>query len=189
MRSTIVIFTGLPGTGKTTLSRKIAHMLDLPLIAKDDIKEIMYDDIGWSDKAFSAKLARATFGIMEYVTEQHLKNGLSLMLESNYSPKLANDKFRAWQKRYDCAIIQVVCQTDTDVLAHRYFERQHTDRHPGHNDSGTVESYKANFKQRIENGEDQPLDVDGAVRIVDTTDFGTTDIEDIAKWIGLRRNN
>lgn len=60
MRSTIIIFTGLPGTGKTTLSRHVADSLGIPLIAKDDIKEIMYDEIGWSDKAFSAKLARAT---------------------------------------------------------------------------------------------------------------------------------
>jgi predicted kinase len=183
MQSTLIIFTGLPGTGKTTLSRKIAHTLGLPLIAKDDIKEIMYDRIGWSDKAFSAKLAHATFGIMDHITEQHLKNGLSLMLESNYSPKLANERFQAWQKEYGCTIIQIVCRTDTRVLARRYFERQHTDRHPGHNDNGDPASYEANFKQRIENGEDQPLDVEGPVRIVDTTDLAAVGPEEITEWL------
>lgn len=183
MQPTLIIFTGLPGTGKTTLSRKIAHILGLPLIAKDDIKEIMYDEIGWSDKAFSAKLAHATFGIMDYISEQHLKNGLSLMLESNYSPKLASEKFQAWQKEYDCTIIQIVCRTETRVLAHRYFERQHTDRHPGHNDNGDPVSYEANFKQRIENGEDQPLDVEGPVRIVDTTNLAAVSPKEIAEWI------
>lgn len=153
------------------------------MIAKDDIKEIMYDEIGWSDKAFSVKLAHATFGIMDYVTEQHLKNHISLILESNYSPKLASKKFQQWQRDYNCTIIQIVCRTDTDVLAQRYFERQHTDRHPGHNDQGTPESYIANFKQRIENGEDQPLDVDGAVQIVDTTDLATLNPKEIAEWI------
>lgn len=165
------------------MSRNVANILGLPLIAKDDIKEIMYDEIGWSDKAFSAKLAHATFGIMDYVTEQHLKNGLSLILESNYSPKLASGAFRALQEEYGCAIIQVVCQTDVPVLARRYFERQHTDRHPGHNDTGDPQSYEANFKQRIQNGEDQPLDVEGPVRIVDTTDLGTVSPKDVAEWI------
>lgn len=183
MRNTIIIFTGLPGTGKTTLSRKVAAALGVPLIAKDDIKEIMYDKIGWSDKAFSAKLAHAAFGIMDYITEQHLKTGISMALESNYSPKLASEQFKEWQKVYNCTIVQVVCRTDLDVLASRYFERQHTDRHPGHNDTGTVESYKLDFERRIENGEDQPLDVEGPVKIVNTADFDMVDVDEIVGWV------
>lgn len=182
MHATIIIFTGLPGTGKTTLSRKVAAALGVPLIAKDDIKEIMYDKIGWSDKAFSAKLAHATFDIMEYITEQHLKTRISIALESNYSPKLASGKFQEWQQEYGCNIVQIVCRTDLDVLASRYFERQHTDRHPGHNDTGTVESYKLDFERRIENGEDQLFAVDGPVKIVNTTDFGTVDVDEIVRW-------
>ena len=183
MRTLIVIFTGLPGTGKTTLSRQVADALHISLIAKDDIKEIMYDRIGWSDKAFSAKLARATFGIMEYFTERHLKNGEPIALESNYSPKLASEQFQEWQKLYGCRIIQVICRTEVTVLAQRYFERQHGDRHPGHNDTGTVADYILNFHQRIENGEDQPLSVDGPVRIVDTTDFSRVDVPEITQWV------
>lgn len=183
MPTAIIIFTGLPGTGKTTLSRKVADALSLPLIAKDDIKEIMYDKIGWSDKAFSAKLAQATLGIMSYITEQHLKNNLPTILESNYSPKLASDDFRAWKDTYGCTIIQIVCRTDTGILAQRYFNRQHIDRHPGHNDNGTPESYKTDFIRRIANGEDQPLDVDGPIRIVDTTDFSKINTAEITAWI------
>jgi predicted kinase len=183
MQTAIIVFTGLPGTGKTTLSRSIADRLHITLLAKDDIKEIMYDTIGWSDKAFSAKLAWATFGIMDYITEQHLKNKTSILLEANYSPSLANEKFQSWQKDYNCPIVQIVCRTDIGILAQRYFACQHTNRHPGHNDNGTVASYKTDFRRRIENGEDQPLSVDGPVRIVDTTDFSTVHAEEIVGWI------
>jgi 2-phosphoglycerate kinase len=184
MQTTIIIFTGLPGTGKSTLSRQVADVLNVPLIAKDAIKEIMYDNIGWSDKGFSDKLAHATFGIMDYITEQNLKNGRSMILESNYSPKLANEIFQEWQKVYGCKIIQIVCRTDINILARRYLDRQHTNRHPGHIDTGTIEEYKINFRQRIENGEDQPLNTEGLVRVVNTTNFRTVNAQEIANWIG-----
>jgi 2-phosphoglycerate kinase len=189
MQPTIIVFTGLPGTGKTTLSRRVANTLRIPLIAKDNIKEIMYDKIGWSDKAFSAKLAHATFGIMDYVTEQHLKNGLSLALESNYLPKLASNKFQEWQRLYNCQIVQIVCRTEVDVLARRYFDRQHADRHPGHNDTGTVRDYKIDFNRRIGNSEDQPMSIDGPVRIVDTTDFSTVNVSKITEWVRTNISN
>ena len=35
----LVIVTGLPCTGKTALSRRLAGAIPLPLIAKDDLKE------------------------------------------------------------------------------------------------------------------------------------------------------
>jgi tRNA uridine 5-carbamoylmethylation protein Kti12 len=56
--SELIIFTGLPGTGKTTLSRVMAKELSLPLCAKDDIKEVMFDHIGWGDKVFRRNLLR-----------------------------------------------------------------------------------------------------------------------------------
>lgn len=86
--SWIIVFTGLLGTGKTTLSKQVSGILDIPLIAKDAIKEIMYDTTGWSDKEFSGKLARATFGIMEYVIEEHPRTGRSIVIEGNYSPQI-----------------------------------------------------------------------------------------------------
>ncbi len=187
MKSTIVIFTGLPGTGKTSLSRQISKSLRVPLIAKDDIKEIMYDKIGWSDKEFSGKLARATLEIMNYVTTQHLESGDSIILESNYSPKLASEKFKEWQTNYGCKIIQIVCQTEVEVLAKRYFDRQNTNRHPGHLDSGTIDDYIADFNRRIENEEDQPLYIDSEIKIVNTTDFNKVDVDEITKWISNQK--
>jgi predicted kinase len=181
----LIIFTGLPGTGKTTLSRQLSEALNIPLVAKDAIKEIMYDHIGWSDRAFSAKLAHATFGIMDYVATQQLQSGNTLILESNYSPRLANEHFQNWQNDYDCKIIQIVCRTNLDVLVSRYLERNRTsERHPGHIDNeGSLESYKNDFGRRIENDEDQPLAVQGPVRIVDTTDFGSIHKKEIAEWV------
>lgn len=176
----LVIFTGLPGTGKTSISHEVSKKLRLPLIAKDAIKEIMYDEIGIGDKAWSGKLAHATFGIMELMTDQQLRAGHSLILESNYMPSLASTYFQELQTLYEFRCVQVVCRTELAVLASRIHERSFGDRHSGHNDRATAEEHFKNMSRRVKNEEDQPLDIpDSEVIIIDTTDFDTVNIDEI----------
>jgi predicted kinase len=178
----LIVFTGLPGTGKTTLSKDIARELMLPLVAKDAIKERLFDELGWSkgDRDWSTKLGVATFSIMDYVIEEQLRAGHSLVVESNFSPKFANKKFREWQKQYGHNVIQVVCHTSLEVLASRLHGRVTSgERHPGHFEQGTVATYLAGSEQRVANGEDRPLDVPGTVLEVDTTDFTRIDTQTI----------
>jgi predicted ATPase len=44
--TTLVLVTGPPGSGKTTLAVPLARRLELPLIAKDTIKEALFDALG-----------------------------------------------------------------------------------------------------------------------------------------------
>jgi predicted kinase len=183
----LVIFTGLPGTGKTSISQHVARKLGLPVVAKDAIKEIMYDQIGIGDKAWSGKLARATFGIMELMIDQQLRAGHSVILESNYMPRLASTYFQELQKQYGFRSVQVICRTEATVLANRVHDRSLKDRHPGHNDRATVEEHLHGILQRVENGEDQPLDIPGSeVIVVDTTDFSIVNIDEIIAKISVR---
>ena len=39
----LVVVSGLPASGKTTVGRALSHGLSLPLIDKDDILEAMFD--------------------------------------------------------------------------------------------------------------------------------------------------
>lgn len=173
----LIIFTGLPGTGKTTMSQKIAATLNLPLIGKDVIKEILFDEIGGDDSVLLGKLAQAAIRIMDYTIEQQLGTGQSFMVESNFMPQYANKKFHNWQIAYGYKTIQVVCKTDLDVLAERYHRRSLTNRHPGHQDIGTVGSHRTTLMRRIENDEDRALDIRGSIYNIDTTNFQSLDIE------------
>jgi tRNA uridine 5-carbamoylmethylation protein Kti12 len=49
---TLVLVTGPPTSGKTTLARPLAHHLDLPLLGKDAIKEALFDTLGTGDRAW-----------------------------------------------------------------------------------------------------------------------------------------
>src|SRR3954452_18594958 len=63
MKRRIVLVSGSPAAGKTSLARPLARLLALPLIAKDDIKETLVDvlgdqdgDLGWSRKVGGAAM-------------------------------------------------------------------------------------------------------------------------------------
>jgi hypothetical protein len=47
-----VVVSGLPGSGKTTLGRRLARALGLPLIDKDDILERLFETKGIGDTAW-----------------------------------------------------------------------------------------------------------------------------------------
>ncbi len=57
----LVVVTGPPAAGKTTIAREIARRLHLPLIAKDTIKEALFDGLGTGDLAWSQRLGTATY--------------------------------------------------------------------------------------------------------------------------------
>jgi shikimate kinase len=46
MRKPFVVISGLPGSGKTTLGRRLAPALTLPFIDKDDILDRLFESKG-----------------------------------------------------------------------------------------------------------------------------------------------
>ncbi len=48
-----VIVTGPPAAGKTTLVRRIAQDLRIPLFEKDVFKDVLYQTLGFGDKDWS----------------------------------------------------------------------------------------------------------------------------------------
>src|SRR6185295_8584245 len=55
-----VLVSGLPGSGKTTIAAPLATALDLPLLARDSIKESLWDALGAGDLAWSRRLGAAS---------------------------------------------------------------------------------------------------------------------------------
>ena len=67
MTRRIVLISGAPGVGKTTIARPLATELGLPLFAKDTIKESLHDVLGEPgpvDLAWSRKLGAASFEVL-----------------------------------------------------------------------------------------------------------------------------
>ena len=169
---TVIIVTGLPCTGKTTLAERLAADMNLPLLAKDRIKEALFDSLGWSDREWSRKLGVATLRLLYMWMETELAAGRSFIVESNFKSDLATPIFLEMMERYPFSPFQIICLTDGPVLLERWKARSASDtRHPGHVEHLTLDE----FAPLLIAGECVPLDIGGTVHTLDTTDFGTVD--------------
>ena len=60
----IIVVSGAPCTGKTTLGRRIAQEFRLPFLSKDAFKESLSDTLGRGDLEWSKKLGVASIMLL-----------------------------------------------------------------------------------------------------------------------------
>jgi predicted kinase len=176
---TVIVVTGPPGAGKTTLGRMIADELGLAFINKDDIKESLFDSLGASDREWSRKLGAASYDLLYHFARTILKRRHSIVLESNFrlrdAPQLL--ELVRWGR---CTSFQVYCTAKKEVLLERYKRRAESNsRHPGHTDHLVLPE----LEESLNKGEYGILNIGGQSVTVDTTDFGKVDVNYIIQKI------
>ncbi len=170
-KTLLIIISGPPCAGKMTLARRIAKEFQLPLIAKDDIKESLFDRLGWKDREWSKLLGRAGYDLMFYFVESQLAAGRSHIVESNFS-EMAAQTFLELKSKYYFEPFQIQCRTAGRVLFQRFKERSKSgSRHPGHVDHLNYDE----MQEALLKGKHEAMDIGGQVLEVDTTDFGAID--------------
>jgi predicted kinase len=125
-----VVVTGPPASGKTCLSRELAVVLGLPLLAKDVIKQGLIDVLGAADVDTSRALGRASVAALLAVAAD---NGGAVLDSVWVDRRRAVDQLRSLGK-----VVEVFCRADVDVMRSRYRERART-KGPGHFDEARPE--------------------------------------------------
>lgn len=136
----LVVVTGPPGSGKTTLARAIAAARGLPLYTKDDLKRVLYDTLGWGGRERDREVGAAALGLLEHLVRTELAAARSLAVESNFREVSASWLARAATDA-GAAIVQIRCTAARDVLEARVRARAaDPGRHPGYADGEWLET-------------------------------------------------
>src|SRR3989475_248222 len=133
----LIIVNGLPGTGKTTLARRLATDVRLPVFSRDGMYETLYDALECQSNGLSPLIGPATFTLLYYVASSLLAAGQSLIVEGFFGrPELRSAEFLHLQHAYDFEPFQILCKADGRVLLERFLARVGAvERHVGHRNS------------------------------------------------------
>ena len=161
----------MPSSGKTTVAEGLARRLQLPLIAKDEIKESLYDSLGAGDVNSSVALGGAAYALIFALARTTLDSGASLIVEANFF----RDQAAEFAALPEHRLVQFHCEAPLDILLERYASRS---RHAGHHDAEKIKELPARFQS----GAHDALNLRGEVIGLDTTQ--PVDLDALADRIG-----
>jgi predicted kinase len=171
---TFLIVTGPPCSGKSTLARQLRTALGWPLLAKDDIKESLFDALGWSDRAWSKRLSEASYMLMFSVAAELAAAKRDCVLEGNFRWSENAERFAPLLAAPQARAIQIVCTAPADVLLTRWRARvAASQRHPGHVDAAVADDIAAELRVH----RPAPLPLPGAPLTFDSS------VDDMAKFV------
>jgi adenylylsulfate kinase-like enzyme len=161
----LVIVSGLPASGKTTLARKLAPALSLSLLDKDDILEGLFEALGIGDADWRQRLSRASDEIFERLAKTSIGAVLTSFWRHSQMPPHSGTPVD-WIVSTSQRIVEVYCVCDPDVAATRFIKRV---RHPGHLDiAKQLEDVLANFRTLATMG---PLGIGKLIRVDTSADL------------------
>jgi predicted kinase len=125
--ATYVVVTGLPASGKSALAEPLADALGIPWIAKDAIKEQLFESEGYGGWDRSKELSRAADAAMAVAAR---KEGAAV-LDNFWHPESVVAMLAPLGGR----CVEVCCLCPAEMAYERFRRRQ---RHAGHADDENV---------------------------------------------------
>ena len=128
----LIILAGMPATGKSTVAAGLSKAFGYPILEKDNIKEGLFDTLGFENYAQKRKLDHAANEVLLRVLAATLKAGGSLIVDNNFDTA-STEKLCSLIETYQPTCVTVFLDGDPQALYERYVERDNLHkRHRGH---------------------------------------------------------
>lgn len=166
-RPRLVLVTGAPGSGKTTLAELIGPALGLPVMSRDRLKVHLAEALGYPEPVAPSALARTNVALFFRLVPYLLASGPGLIVESALDVRLAPDDLAPALAVLRAAVIH--CDVDPALNAVRVRERLRSgSRHRAHRDDRHLAAIAAD--PAAWDAYREPAPFGAAVLRVDTTD-------------------
>lgn len=120
----LLLVTGVPGAGKTTLGAALASALAVPFLSLDSVKEALYDPGTGDVDRHRLRLAAEE----EISTRLGVIDG-GVVVDIWVAPGRDTDRVAALLRELDRNVIELICRVPPAVAVARYLRRQRSGPH------------------------------------------------------------
>jgi predicted kinase len=190
----IILIAGMPTTGKTTFAKRLSEELQIPMVSKDEIKEVLFDTVGFHSREEKVALGVGSMNIMYLFTESLMRTNNLIILENNFE-NISKPKLQQLIMEYHYTPITVLFDGDIKTIYNRFIERNNSPtRHRGHivnteypesiNRKDIPPQIKfEDFEKTLKERGIRHFNISGEVIKIDTTDFDKVDYDDVINQI------
>ena len=129
--SKVILITGDLASGKSTLADSLSLRLNIPCVKKDEVKEKLVDQYGFTNREENRRLSIKAVDFMISCLEKFVNLNNDIILEANFRGEELKRIKDICDSSYNTDVYLFVLRGDIDVLYKRFLDRL-PNRHIAH---------------------------------------------------------